>query len=133
MKMERATKRDKGGNPLVNCDFCKTENGPDYCGLLKCRNRLISKLAAYEDAEEQRRLAVLPFPIGTQIWSAEPFKDRKPRCAEVTVFEVDENGAYGFWCGFDPEPMSAEFLVEDIGKTVFFSREKAEKAVEVDK
>lgn len=76
------------------------------------------------------RLVALPFSVGTEIWSAEPFKDRKPRRAKVTVFEVDDDGAYGFWCSFNPEPMSAEFLVEDIGKTVFFSCEEAEKALE---
>ena len=49
--MGRMTKRDLGGNPILNCDVCD-----EYCGLLPCRNQLIKLLAAYEEAEEQERL-----------------------------------------------------------------------------
>ena len=77
----------------------------------------------------QGRLVVLPFAVYTEVWSAEPFKDGKPRRGRVTVFEADEDGAYAFWVSFSPEPLSAEFLRADVGKTVFLTREEAEAAL----
>lgn len=84
----------------------------------------------YRAAEEQGRLVVLPFAVDTEVWSAEPFKDGKSRRGKVTVFEADEDGAYAFWASFSPVPLSAEFLLADMGKTVFLTREEAEKTLE---
>lgn len=61
--MERLTKRDSGGNAVVDCDVCELgESRLANCSVLKCRNRLKDRLAYYEDAEEQGRLVVLPEP-----------------------------------------------------------------------
>lgn len=46
--MERLTRRDRGGDAMLNCDNCD-EKGRGHCGILPCRNQLIKALAAYED------------------------------------------------------------------------------------
>lgn len=61
IELERLTKRDSGGNAVVDCDVCELgESRLANCGVIKCRNRLKDRLAYYEDAEEQGRLVILP-------------------------------------------------------------------------
>lgn len=84
------------------------------------------------EARREGRLVVLPFAVGTEVWSEEPFVDGKPRVGTVVGFEVHENGAGVFWASFGPEAISAAFLVADVGKTVFLSKEEAEEKVEGD-
>lgn len=87
------------------------------------------KLADYEDGEENGLLARLPYKVGNDVWSSEPFKDDKMRHGNITIVMIDENGFYGFWCAFDNESISAEFIADDIGKTVFLTPEEAEQAL----
>ena len=94
---------------------------------------IMARQTDYIEKLEAKLKAVLPFPVGTTIWSAEPFTDGRPRDGMVTVLEVEERGCYAFWASFSPEAVSAEFLVRDIGKTVFLTREEAEKALEVNR
>lgn len=45
----RVTKRDGGGNAVMDCDNCEIKYRESCCSLYLCRNALINKLAAYED------------------------------------------------------------------------------------
>lgn len=70
-----------------------------------------------------------PIKVGQSIWTAENFTDNVPREGYITVIEYDCNGSYEFWTSFGEIPLSAEFSSEEIGKTVFLSREEAEKGL----
>lgn len=73
-------------------------------------NQAIKKLAEYETAEEEGRLVVLPCKVGTR------------------VYEIYQFCGYGAW-----EIEEHKIKLEDlnkIGKTVFLTREKAEKSIE---
>lgn len=119
--MERLTKRENG-------EICVIERNnsfeTDAAGAIL---NALNKLADYEDAEENGLLVKLSCKVGDDIWSSEPFKDDKMRHGNITVVMIDENGFYGFWCTFDNEPISAEFIADDIGKTVFLTPEKAKQ------
>ena len=81
----------------------------------------IDRLAYYEDLEEQGRMAILPCAL------------------EADIFRVTKSGVYGDWQVAYAEVYSDgivmiddsdnHFEADDIGKTVFLSREEAEKAL----
>lgn len=72
--------------------------------------------------------------VGTIIYTNEPFKDGIVRDGEIMALTVGgDSQVYSFVANFDPEPISGEFYFEDIGKTVFFSKEEAEKALKEQK
>ena len=66
------------------------------------------KLAEYETAEEEGRLVVLPCRVGTR------------------VYEIYQFCGYGAW-EIEEHKIKLEDL-DKIGKTVFLTREEAEKA-----
>lgn len=86
-----------------------------------------NNLKRYEDEEEDGKIVRIPFMPGTTVYNSSLFKDGKIREGGIIEIRVDEYGVCGFWVSFDPEPMTAEFILEDIGKEVFFSKEEAEK------
>ena len=80
------------------------------------------KLAEYEDLEEQGRLIKLPCKVGNKIYTVEDgyVYDFKADTIEVRK----ENGKYIFCIAY------MDFKAEDFGKTVFLTKEEAEKALE---
>lgn len=86
-----------------------------------------NKLKQYEYEEEDGKIVRIPFMPGATVYNSSLFKDGKIRDGGIVKIRVDEYGVCGFWVSFDPEPMTAEFILEDIGKEVFFSKEEAEK------
>lgn len=111
------------------------------------RERLIELMSTagwniFSDAQAKEQLAdylldngviVLPYKIDTTIWTNEPFKDGVVRDGDIIAFEVMRGGASEIIVNFDPEPLTASFLIEDVGKTVFFTREEAENALKEQK
>ena len=71
--------------------------------------RIIDKLAEYETAEEEGRLVVLPCKVGTR------------------VYEIYQFCGCGAW-EIEEHKIKLEDL-DKIGKTVFLTREEAEKAL----
>lgn len=59
--MERLTKRDTDGQAMMDCEKCEADwtgkHGKPMadCTALYCRNRLLDRLAEYEDTEETLR------------------------------------------------------------------------------
>lgn len=49
------------------CKKCEGYDAAFGCGMFKCNNVLSKRLAAYEDAEEQGRLVILPCKIGDKV------------------------------------------------------------------
>ena len=73
----------------------------------------LEKLSAYETAEEEGRLVVLPCKVGDIVYKImcqrDNFDDRPYRIITSVNFRLD--------------------MADDIGKTVFLTREEAEKAL----
>lgn len=90
-------------------------------------NEIADKLAAFEDAEEQGRLAILPCKIGDKVFRL------VPKCS-ASYIQCPFNGGYGLdRCNncdaYIQEESFSLFMFEDIGKTVFLTREEAEAAL----
>lgn len=68
---------------------------------------ILSSLAAYEDAEDQGRLVILPCKVGTEVWRVN--FDKRRRQIEPLRFDVN--------------------LYFSFNKTVFLTREEAEAAL----
>lgn len=88
----------------------------------------IEKLATYEDLEEQGLLVRLPCKVGDTVYV--------PTSVLVSEFKItaifcDIQGTYFYWlfyCGIYERTNG--FSERDIGKTVFLTREEAEKELE---
>lgn len=100
-------------------------------GYSKCCN----KLADYEDLEEQGLLVRLPVAIGAKVYIISPFFDciynydnckatQKMKCVEDIPCEYEKRLYHVEEIEFYPT------LKDAIGKTVFLTREEAEKKLE---
>ena len=134
--MERLTKRLHDGKVVTDCDSCEQKKDKQ-CTFSECRASLIKRLAAYEDIAEpcggldslrelaeddkDRRLVMLPCKVGDTVYFA-----LIGRIIEKQVFSiVSFSNSTRIYCGGTSE----YFRPEDIGKTVFLTREEAEKAL----
>lgn len=70
---------------------------------------------------------ILPFPVGTEVWSSEPFVDGEMVRGTVETFTVGENGIYSFHASFGALPISCEFLLSEIGSVVFLKPPEGEE------
>lgn len=113
--MERLTKLKNGRitynekrDPVFECgEFCDNcPTGTAYCRTMK---KMIRKLAAYEDLEEQGLLVRLPVPLGSKVYWISTRDKQNPIIFE-NFFTL---GMLYFW-----------------NSTVFATREEAEKKLE---
>lgn len=122
--MNRLTKR-YASHIAVVCDNCKEKGS--HCNESACRDVMRNRLAEYEDAEEQGLLVRLPCKLGDTVWFIRPLTSKK-EITETIVEKivVKEKGIY--------MKLACNALYEtsckSIGKTVFLTREAAEKALE---
>ena len=116
----RLTKRDGGGNAVMDCDNCEIKYRESCCSLYYCRNALIAKLAAYEDAEEQGLLVQLPCKVGDMVYYKRG-RDILGDTAERIVVDGIDNQII----------LNAHrtFLFCDLGRNVFLTYEEAEAAL----
>lgn len=124
--MEKLTKLKNGRitynekrDPVFECgEFCDNcPTGTAYCSTMK---KMIRKLAAYEDLEEQGLLVRLPCPIGTTVW-------------DICGMDIRENVVSGIEFGKDGKQFLWANHDEWIGKLndlVFLTHEEAEKKLE---
>lgn len=112
-------------------EYQAIEGGIPYV-VVKDEQDALQKLAAYEDAEEQGRLVILPCKVGDTIYAP-----TRSFVSEFRVIQFDFGGykepylwvewylTKGFTGDFRIDGISAS----EIGKTVFLSREEAEAAL----
>ena len=81
------------------------------------------KLAAYEDAEEQGRLVMLPCKVGDTVYYISAGKSYK---AKASMFRVNKSGLR-VYC--ERNYMGCVGFDGIYGKTVFLNREEAEAAL----
>ena len=124
-------KREETG---TYCDLCSQGGG--NCEYV---SEMIKKLAAYETAEDEGRLAVFPCKNWLDIVFGEQelfygidmdYIENPIR--EITVHNEERFTWYDGWKtvvlkGVDENGLDWEFTPEEIGKTVFLTREEAEK------
>lgn len=89
------------------------------------QTEVITKLAAYEDAEEQGRLVILPCKVGDMVWS----RDVEPWT--VILVEWFSRKVTQLHCKSPVTGRGMTFSVgkRSLGKTVFLTREEAEAAL----
>lgn len=105
-----------------------TGTEPEEIGdvVMHCEDLGLGGLLGLLNAIATDRLIVLPCKVGDAVWSGEPFVDKRIREGVIVQINIDAFGFCGFWASFNPCAIAAEFIKEDIGETVFFTREEAE-------
>ena len=112
--MERLTERER------NVDGTGVAKEEITDGLLKpFADKILTKLAVYEDLEEQGLLVRLPCSIGTTVWDIYGTGIRKN---VVSGIEYGKDGRWFLWANED------EWLGE-LNVVVFLTREEAEQAL----
>lgn len=90
--------------------------------------RCCNKLAKYEDAEEQGLLVRLPCKVGDTVYV--PTRNFISEL-RITVISVYTHGVYFRWMlDSGIYPNLSGFSKSELGKTVFLTREEAEKKLE---
>lgn len=119
--MERLTMRITGGKSVCEAsEHC--DNTCDKCLHL---DRMIKKLADYEDAEEQGLLLRLPVAVGEEVYCIANFGEGYEICKNyVTSYQTAPKEIGGVIArGY----MGANLGI--VGKTVFATKEEAESAL----
>lgn len=132
--MERLTKLKNGRitynekrDPVFECgEFCDNcPTGTAYCRTMK---KMIRKLAAYEDLEEQGLLVRLPCKVGDIMFRIN--KGAKNPIIELTVTQINiTRRSYNLEV-IDRDCGELMCFKNDIGKTIFLTREEAAKKLE---
>lgn len=112
--MERLTKRDfsrityNERRSIMCSSYCDNcSKGTGDCNTMK---KMINRLAELEDLEEQGLLVRLPCKVGTEVYYILGIPNKTPCAIDKCVFKLSD--------------------INKIGKTVFFTREEAEKKME---
>lgn len=132
--MERLTRRDETGDAIISALSDMTADL--YTGLGDNEQFLtdaLNKLAAYEDAEEQGRLVVLPCKVGDKVYRPWPCGKNGKSVSELIVNHVDIDFLPEIEFACRKEKTTGNywfFKATDIGKSYFLTREEAEKALE---
>lgn len=138
--MERLTKRLPDGKVVTDCDSCEQKKDKQ-CTFSECRASLIKRLAAYEDiaelcggfdrlrelaeADKDGRVVVLPCRQGDELWTYGNFT----RGREVYRFTVSDVSTLNGRTVLNTLGLGT-IRQDDIGKTVFSTREEAERAMQ---
>ena len=101
-------------------------------------NRCCNKLAEYEDLEEQGLLARLPCKVGDMLWynvfgyleSYEIKAFSYGHCDSYVEVSAEIEDEIIFYCENYTGSITGSFPMSEIGKTVFLTREEAEKKLE---
>lgn len=124
--MERLTEKI---SEYIQCNNNECRLG--YCDR-ECEHykRMVNKLAEYEDAEEQGLLLRFPCKVGDTVWYVDDDDDNYPLEFLITKIEVEEHKYLRYHAIEKDNYEKIGFIKESIGKTIFLTREKAEKALE---
>ena len=135
--MERLTARDdKANSPYYpycfRDDTCDGKGASDKCNSCNFNEKIINKLAEYEDAEEQGLLLRLPCKVGDVVYfTIYDYHDS----AIIETIRIEENGVFYDWVQYEVGVDCTEvwdngsFADGNIGKTVFLTRKEAEQAL----
>ena len=127
---------DTGKTPVEVSMLVKDWN--DLCTIVRERGG-ISRVRVLAEADRDGRVVVLPCKVGDTLWVTG--RDNVPREMELEAPDIravctDEDNLCMSTCNRKPDGFCAYRLRNDgadIGKTVFLTREEAEKALEATK
>ena len=135
--MERLTEDSVTGETYIKQCASSCPYDGDFCGTDECPvlNAVADKLGEYERAEEQGLLVRLPVPIGTKVYIIASMFDciynydnckaiQKWKCEEDIQCEYERKSYY------IKEIQFTSILKDSIGKSIFLTREEAEKKLE---
>ena len=140
--MERLTERYKDSiAKIVLITECGDKLCKDICDDIECDcskcglEKALEKLAEYEDLEEQGLLVRLPVSIGTKVYMIASMFDcvydydnckaiQKWKCEEDIQCEYEKKSYYVKEIEF------ISIMKDSIGKSIFLTREEAEKKLE---
>ena len=120
--MERLTKDIDGVICYVGNNRRHDEDIPAEISTSAVRE-VLTKLARYEEAEEQERLIILPHKIGDRVFLAQRGKVRELEIKNVTCnvyYTQDIENGY----------RDVDIYPNDFGRYVFNSREEAERVLQ---
>ena len=131
-QMKRLTKRERNPDGTGIAKFGVTTVDDS---LTKAGKNILTKLADYEDLEEQGLLVRLPVATGTNVYVVGSFLDciydydnckatQKWKCEEDIQCEYERKLYYVKEIEF------ASIMKNSIGKSIFLTREEAEKKLE---
>lgn len=133
--MKRLTKRNIHGVPYYpECfDKCAGKGPSIKCHCCYFEHEIIIKLAEYEDLEEQGRLIVLPCRDGDTVYKICSYYicDYDDDCPEFRKCEdeYEEPCEYQYKGYCVTETRFRKEMLAVLGKTVFLTKEEAEKAL----
>ena len=142
--MERLTERykDSIANTVLIGDcgdkLCKDICDDIECNCSKCElEKVLEKLATYEDLEEQGLLVRLPIKIGDMVWDNEfrylgPYKIKAfsyGYCDSYVEPGIEVDEIIFYYENYNGS-ITGAFTMSEIGKTVFLTREEAEKKLD---
>lgn len=125
--MERLTERER------NVDGTGVAKEEITDGLLKpFADKILTKLAVYEDLEEQGLLVRLPCKVGTEVFCFFPGDSHYTKC-QIKKIEICPS-IFGNICYF-AEPVGkrgccCRYFDNEFGKFLFLTLEEAEKKLE---
>lgn len=130
--MERLTKKnDSGGHYYPKCfEKCNGLGASGECDNCEIMTSVCEKLGEYEDLEEQGRLIKLPCKVGDIIYrvnagAKEPVI--KMRVLQVNYKQLHKDRTIIRIDAMDDNDMREScYFLEDIGKTAFLTKPKAE-------
>ena len=136
-EVDRVTEQLSNKNPCNNCGVDRQIGNPNRweCECSRCdkpsnwKNECIKKLAEYETAEEEGRLVVLPCKVSDTVFVIE---NTHIEISEIYKIEINhtafEDRTY-YLEKLAKRGMLYRYYNRDFGKTVFLTREEAEKAL----
>lgn len=133
--MERLTERYKDSiTNIVLIRECGSKLCKDICDDIECNcskcelEKVLEKLATYEDLEEQGLLVKLPCKVGDSMFRIN--KGAKNPIIELIVTQIDiTRKSYNLEV-IDRDGGELMYFKNDIGDSVFLTREEAEKKLE---
>lgn len=140
--MERLTRRLNNNKIVaIKGDSCNYSANSFDCQLSEGRKRLktaLEKLADYEDLEEQGLLVKLPCKVGDMVWDndfgyPESYKIKAfsyGYCDSYVEPDIGIEDEIIFYYENSDGSITGAFPTSEIGKTVFLTREEAEKKLE---
>lgn len=143
--MERLTERFSNGQAAVggcgnNCKYEFKYCEDIFAGNCPTLTEIYEKLAKYEELEEQGRLIKLPCKIGNIVYHDNPYSTIHTgiQSYQITNIMISQNKK-GEWTkkyramllrNGKTADNQINFEFNDIGKTVFLTKEEAEKELE---
>ena len=136
LKDRLAAYEDTGLTPERCAEFARADAEGRYIVMRDAEQEGVARLRELAEADKDGRLGVLPCKVGGTLWVTG--RDNVPRemkleAPDIRAVCTDEDNLCMSTCNRKPDGFCAYRLRNDgadIGKTVFLTREEAEKALE---